>query len=364
LPISAVFPPIPPSIACTDIKVAFGGDPTRIVLGGHSSGSVQVDHYLWNHPSTPLAGALEMSANSASGPVQTPPNVGLDLIATELGCPSGSGQLSCLRTKSISAIENTSNFNSTTNTWFSPIVDGKTRYSVADYAKRFKAGQYPKNVPLITGNSNGEGTIFGLVYSFENTNFSSWISTFDADSAHVPASSLEAAYNISTFTSPSPIFTSTSLMSGTQYGDARFNCPVDYLIDLRASLQKTWEYRWFGAYDNIVGVPGTAPTHGTEIPFFLGGNECFDSLAGVTVEEQKLADFTNDWFVAWIKNPKAGPGWDQVDANPSPSGGTVMNLGVSGRETQFVKGKRSDHNGICQSVSFYNPVWKVSSANV
>jgi carboxylesterase type B len=294
-----------------------------------------------------------MSANSASGPAITPPNVGLDLIAAELGCPTGSGQLDCLRTKSISEIENTTDFTSTTNTWFSPIVDGKTRYSVADYMQRFKAGKYPSNVPLITGNSNGEGTIFGLVYGFENTDFSSWISTFDADSAHIPSSALLSAYNISDFHSPSPIFSDTSFMSGTQYGDARFNCPVDYFIDLRTSAQKTWEYRWFGAYDNVVGVPGTAPTHGTEVPFFLGGNECFSGLQGVSDEEQKLADWTNDWVVRWVKNPRAGPGWKQVDANPRPDGGVVMKLGVSGRETEFVEGKRENFNGVCQSVSFF-----------
>ncbi|KAF2771743.1 alpha/beta-hydrolase [Teratosphaeria nubilosa] len=41
----------------------FGGDKDHIVFGGHASGSVHVDHYLWNHPDTWLAGAVEMSAN-------------------------------------------------------------------------------------------------------------------------------------------------------------------------------------------------------------------------------------------------------------------------------------------------------------
>jgi hypothetical protein len=309
------------------------------VLGGHSSGGVHVDHYLWNHPDTWLVGAVEMSANAASGPGYAPMNVGLDALASEVGCKKGNGQLACLRSKSIYDLETTS-FNSTSNTWFTPTVDGITRWSVSDYKARFKAGLYPTHVPLLTGNSNGEGTIFGLVYSGENTNFSSWIETFDADVAHIPHDVLLDAYNASDYST-------VSLESGAQYGDARFDCAVDYLVDLRSSSQDTWSYRWFGAYDNVVGVSGTAPTHGTEIPFFLGGNECFSSLTNVTTAQQKLADYTNNWFVAWIKNPSKGPGWDKV----KPVNGVVMKLGVPGNEKALVKGQTGDYNGICQSVS-------------
>ena len=51
---------------------AFGGNPDHIVFGGHSSGSVQVDHYLWNHPATFVKGAVQMSANAMSGPAFAP----------------------------------------------------------------------------------------------------------------------------------------------------------------------------------------------------------------------------------------------------------------------------------------------------
>jgi carboxylesterase type B len=297
---------------------------------------VQVDHYLWNHPDTWLKGAAEMSANAASGPAITPPNVGLDVIAAEVGCGTGAGQLACLRNVSIYDIQ-TTYFNSTSNTWFSPIIDNITRHS--DYAARFAAGKYASHVPLLTGNSNGEGTIFSIVYSGENTNFSSWINTFDADSAHIPDAKLTGAYNIANYSTE-------SLMSGTQYGDARFNCPVDYFVDLRSSTQDTWEYRFFGAYDNVVGVSGTAPTHGTEVPFFHGGNECFEKLTNVTDAQQALADSIHDWFVEWIKNPAAGPGWEKV----TPIDGPLVKLGVPGDELTRIEGCTAEHNAICQSV--------------
>lgn len=320
-----------------DNIAAFGGNPDHIVFGGHSSGSVQVDHYLWNHPDTWLKGAVEMSANAMSGPAYAPENVALDVVAAEVGCASGTGQLDCLRDVDVYAFQ-TEKFNSSYNTWFTPVIDEKTRYS--DYAGRFAAGQYAKHVPLLTGTSNGEGTIFSIVYGGINTDFKSWINTFEADSGHISDCTLIGAYNASDYESE-------SLRSGAQYGDARFNCAVDYLQDIRSSAQNTWVYRFFGEYDNVVGPPGTAPTHGTEVPFFHGGNECFDSLQGVTDAQQALADSIHGWFVDWIKDPSGGPGWDQV----SPESGPLVKLGVPGDELTRIPGTTDEYNERCQAVS-------------
>lgn len=281
-----------------------------------------------------------MSANAESGPGFAPVNNALDIVAAEVGCGTGGGQIECLRNVSIYDIQ-TTNFNSTYNTWFAPSIDNVTRFS--DYSARFAAGNYASHVPLLTGNDNAEGTIFGLVYGAENSNFSQWINTFDADVAHIPDSVLEAAYDPADYAS-------VSAMSGDQYADARFYCPIDYLIDMRSEKQDTWVYRFFGNYSNVLGAPISGPSHGTEIPFFLGGNECFDSLSGVTTAQQQLADSMNDWFVEWIKNPAAGPGWDKVQ----PKAGAVAKLGVPGDELAITIGSTADYNGICQSV--YDPL--------
>jgi carboxylesterase type B len=317
----------------------FGGNPDHIVFGGHSSGAVQVDHYLWNHPDTWLAGAVQMAANAKSGPAVAPTNQALDLVAKEVGCPTGSGQLDCLREVDMYAFQ-TAAFNGTLNTYFTPVVDETTRYQ--DYASRFAAGKYASHVPLLTGNSDKEGAAFGFVYGSENTDFNTWINTFDADSAHVPDDALKAAYNVSDFASVSD-------MSGAQYGDARFFCPVDYLTDLRSQKQDTWAYRFLGNYSNVLGLPVAAPTHGTEIPFFFGGNDCFAGVDGVTPQEQALADFQNDWFVSWIKNPAAGPGWDKA----TPKSGPIAKLGVPGDELTIQVGNTADFNARCQKV--YDP---------
>ncbi|EAT86236.1 hypothetical protein HBH56_027800 [Parastagonospora nodorum] len=314
----------------------FGGNPDHIVFGGHSSGSVQVDHYLWNHPDTWLAGAVQMAANAKSGPAVAPTNEALDLVAKEVNCPTGAGQLECLRKVDVYAFQ-TATFNSSLNTFFAPVVDEKTRYQ--DYAARFAAGKYASHVPLLTGNSDQEGAIFGLVYGAINSDFSKWINTFDADSANIPDDVLKAAYNPADFSS-------VSAMSGAQYGDARFFCPVDYLVDLRSAKQDTWTYRFFTDYATGLPVPG--PTHGTEIPYFFGGNEAFAGLAA-TKEQQAFADFQNNWFVNWIKNPAAGPGW----AKATPKNGPIAKLGVPGNDLAIEVANSADFNARCKQA--YDP---------
>jgi carboxylesterase type B len=287
-----------------------------------------------------------MSANAESGPAYAPAGVALTKVAQDieaagvtLSCDSSNPTLDCLREVDMYSIQ-TSYFNSTSNTWFSPIVDNITRFS--DYKSRFAAGQYPKSIPLIVGNSDQEGKIFSLVYGSENTDFSKWIKTFDADVAYVPEDDLLSAYNASDYDT-------VSLMSGASYGDARFFCPTDYLVDIRANEQPTWQYRWFGDYANVLGISGMGSSHGSEVPFFHGGNECFSKLTDVTEAEQALADYMNDWFVAWIKNPSAGPGWDRA----KPTNGPLAKLGVPGNELAIEVGSTGDYNARCQSV--YKP---------
>jgi carboxylesterase type B len=328
----------------------FGGDPDRIVFGGHSSGSVMVDHYLWNHPDTFLAGAIEMSANVMSGPVYAPENVALDVVAAEVGCPlsnstSGESQLDCLREVDIYTLQ-TTYFNSTTSNWFVPTIDNITRFS--DYPSRFSAGNYPKSIPLLVGNSDQEGEIFAYVYSSENTNFSSWINTFDADVSHIPDEDMIAAYNQSDYET-------VSLMSGANYGDARFFCTTDYLLDIRSSEQDTWIYRWFGQYSDLA-ISGLGPSHGSEVPFFHGGNSCFSDFTNVTADWQVLADFMNGWLIDFIKEPTSGPGWDKATAVSGP----LTKVGVPGNETTFIASDTADYNGRCQSVSCPAPQFHFS----
>jgi len=71
-----------------------------------------------------------------------------------------------------------------------------------------------------------------------------------------------------------------------------------------------WRYKRAGDPDNAVGIPGTGATHGSEEPSSSrGGGPARRSSARPTVaaEQQSLTEAVNDWLVARIKNPRAGP---------------------------------------------------------
>ncbi|KAH6684061.1 hypothetical protein B0J14DRAFT_645980 [Halenospora varia] len=104
---------------------AFGVDPRRIVLSGHSSSSVHTRPKKW------LAGVIKMPATShrdqATHPRVSPPY------------GKGKWQLKFLCEVSICYLK-IGSFNATTNTWFTPVFDGKTGWSVAEYAQRYASG--------------------------------------------------------------------------------------------------------------------------------------------------------------------------------------------------------------------------------
>lgn len=50
----------------------------------------------------------------------------------------------------------------------------------------------------------------------------------------------------------------------------------------------------------------------------------------MTIAQQELAESFHGWFVDWIKDPSAGPGWARFKAEEEE--GVVVKIGVPGRE--------------------------------
>ncbi|KAG8801750.1 hypothetical protein FRC17_006562, partial [Serendipita sp. 399] len=165
--------------------VAFGGDPTHIVLGGQSAGSASISGYLYAYPFNSLIkGAILMSGQA---PLQiTPPPGGAALpgvpssgpnpfprIAEAVGCPlPGSNsnvtthnfgeyvtQLDCVRRRNTTELTNA--ITKLNIFGFSPIVDNQTVFTVPEYKSRGRAGKFAR-VALLTGTTDNEGDVFVL----------------------------------------------------------------------------------------------------------------------------------------------------------------------------------------------------------
>jgi carboxylesterase type B len=138
---------------------AFGGDCSRLILGGHSAGAGSAAGYLYAHPSDSLiSGAILMSGQA---PLMTTPQPTLPVpgtphpetnffpaIANAVGCSLSnnnySGQLDCLRQKNTTELVNA--LTSQNVIGIGPVVDNQTAFSVAEYKSRGKAGKFARVV--------------------------------------------------------------------------------------------------------------------------------------------------------------------------------------------------------------------------
>lgn len=142
----------------------FGGDASRVTIFGESAGGVSV----CLHMVSPQSKGLFHRAISQSGPcdlltTSTPATMQAQSVAlgTQLGCPEGPGQLSCMRQKSAdelmrASVPNGNEVNGVTIRW-TPVADGITL--TGDPAQQVQQGQFHR-VPVIWGSNHDEGRLF------------------------------------------------------------------------------------------------------------------------------------------------------------------------------------------------------------
>jgi cholinesterase len=86
----------------------FGGDPSKIVIFGQSSGSVAVDYWSYAYVQDPIiSGFIEHSGNAFSFG-NNPPELALQHwsnASSLVGCGSSGDTLPCMRSKSVDEIE-------------------------------------------------------------------------------------------------------------------------------------------------------------------------------------------------------------------------------------------------------------------
>ncbi|PPQ86399.1 hypothetical protein CVT25_003579 [Psilocybe cyanescens] len=319
----------------------FGGDPKKITLGGESVGAAF-------HEDPLIRGAVMQSSDTAQPMWQL--NDQISRIASNMSCPTGRGQLDCLRKKSGTDLQKVL---LATGTQFQPVTDNITIWK--DYVAQTKAGHTPK-VPLLIGTNKDEGT---LIVEGEPTAYLSDIVQYSkSNNLNFPfadVSELEKLYPV-----PSDAFPTAYNASAGMWRDAHMLCLASNLAGLRTSALKlpVWRYRFDLVASNLNsrGVRVGA-FHGADIRFVMGTWRTIvlsQPFVPATPEEIAVSDLMVTAWTNFIKDPQKGPqipGWKVYDPNNTET------LAILGKNTTGADA--GDHFLADRSCAYWNTVLPV-----
>jgi para-nitrobenzyl esterase len=283
---------------------AFGGDPGRVTVVGHSAGAAHITHLMAAPAARDLfRGAIAQSYSGiyrADGEMPDQASAQAAGIRYVEGLASGTPP-------SIERLRKLSGLDLLTGSRFAPIVDG--RLLARPTREVFEAGDQAP-IPLLTGTNTDEGSIYSSPDGAE---------TLRRLAGQAPdRSQFGQAYP----TDPAHVVGSARLFAG----EVRFTYPVWRWTCTHAatSLQPTWMYRFDGApplpddIDLVLppdGVPGYGAFHSAEVPYM------FDNLRRRDwpwrEADRQLARTMADTWVRFIEGQDPGgpplPSWKPFD---------------------------------------------------
>jgi carboxylesterase type B len=269
-----------------DNIVAFGGDPSRIVIFGQSAGGASVDYWSFAWKKDPIvAGLIPMSGTSFSFLPNTP-DYARTLwynVSQTVGCGGSSDDaatvLSCVRTKDSSVLLAAAAkvpalpTQALAQATFHPTVDNVTVF--ADYQGLAASGNFAK-IPLLAGNADQEDGWYRI---------SGWAAKLN--------------------------FTNAQWNLFTERG---FTCPVALSTKYRVQYGvPTWRYRYFGDFDNlrlynsIAGLSprGSAAYHGVDLNIVFGTATDNSGLPNSAVEDATIK-YIQGAYAAFARDSKKG----------------------------------------------------------
>jgi len=276
-----------------DNAAAFGGDASKIVIMGQSSGSVGVSYYSYAHVENPIvSGYISSSGNEFSFPTN---NVSLAAkhwynASAMLGCGSSGDVLPCMRNQTWQAVEKagsqvkpppTGN-QARSQPAFQPVIDNTTVFTTDEYVRRLETGQFSK-LPYLLGNNDNEAGYYKVAAYAQGT--------------ILPDSAWDD-FNAESFTCPNTY---------EAYHRRKQNVPV-------------WLFRYFGDWDNLRLYPTSGAYHGTLEEMVFGASADVSGLPDSVPEKQTQALVMHAW-ATFADDPINGlkkMGWPTFDhANPT-----------------------------------------------
>ncbi|GLB37854.1 putative type-B carboxylesterase lipase family protein [Lyophyllum shimeji] len=264
---------------------AFGGDPERIILTGHSAAGAAVNAYTYTHPhDTFIKGIAVLSPLTVVTNYQeggeldpTPWNT----VAEAVGCGKEvtDTQWSCMQVVPFRELEEAV---ISANAVFNPLVDEITFFSDTD--ARFAAGNF-LHVPLLIGTTADE-----------------W------DITVVDSELLTLGYSL-------PVV--TELLADVQ-SHLLFTCPVSNITNARSQAGlPTWRYHYQAVFPGISSRPDLRAYHSSELSIFFGS---YLSTHTPTPTEVALSRYVQRAWVAFARDPTRGLlgyGWPPYDPKTS-----------------------------------------------
>ncbi|KAH7925326.1 alpha/beta-hydrolase [Leucogyrophana mollusca] len=318
----------------------FGGDPTKITFGGESVGAEMTLYYLGAYWENPLIRGAVMQSSDTSQPMW-PLGQQLDIIAQNQSCPTGVGQLDCLRTKDAFALQAVL---IDSGAQFQPVIDNITVFSDP---VRLQIIEQTARVPLLIGNNKNEGQ---TIVNGEPTSYTNETAYIRSNNLNFPMANVDVVLGM--YPSPSEQYPSIINATSAMWRDAHMICLSSNLAMWRTQLLKlpVWRYEFALVADNLNAEGASIGTfHGEDIQFVMGTLYTIADQAPyipATPFEWNVSDYMVTAWTNFIKDPELGPqipGWNQYDPS-DPT--TLALLGIS--ETGALPGNATARDWTCQ----------------
>ncbi|EFR01283.1 acetylcholinesterase [Nannizzia gypsea CBS 118893] len=259
-----------------DNIAAFGGDPSRITLIGHSAGGAMTDYYTYKHIEDPIVHAvipMSGTALSFSPNTQAQSEKYWYILSKALGCGSSGDTLPCVRSKPatdvLAAVSKVppEPSNLLPQPVFHPTVDEELVFS--NYEERAAKGMFAK-LPYLVGNGDYEAGYYKVSAYALN------ITTISQKAWHL--------FNLAGFTCPNA-------------REARYRA---------ARGVPTWRYMYFGEWPNSILFPGSGSYHGCDVAQLFGTAEDVSNGTANTETEAKFSAYMMHAFATFAADPREG----------------------------------------------------------
>ncbi|KAK3692926.1 carboxylesterase [Podospora appendiculata] len=261
-----------------DNIAGFGGDPSKIVIAGQSSGGVSVDYWAYAYPNDPIVhGIIAHSGNAFSFPSNTKAvqETNWNTVVAAVNCSSSSAAdtMACMRKVDWHAIESAAAAIKPTKSnsvlrsipAFWPTPDDDIVFD--DYLGLTANGSFAK-IPILFGNNDNENGYYQIAAFAQGV---------------IPTEDQIRSFLLESFT-----------------------CPVSFQAAARMKHKvSAYTYRFLADWNNTQLYPTSGAYHGVDLHMIFGASGYVSGLP-TTSEQRELTKLMQKTWLAFCEDPWAG----------------------------------------------------------